>query len=210
MSSSSSEYLRRKLQRLPVTYGPATYGDASQRTAVIRYQNSKPPHPTLTKSTKPSCCSGVPSGGPYNSRNGDGQQQQWSLDGLIASRVHCSPLAPGFTVAGCCDPERDADRVAGIHYDASGIPVTAAYRGKKSPCCEFNATLASIAAIEDRCSCALNPATRLNTLLANDMPRDPIPFHPAMKDCCVHPTELCTCCGADGITHFCNLGGVKY
>ena len=215
MSSSSSEYLRRKLQQRPVTYGPSIYGDASQRTAVLRYRNSKPPLPTLTKSTNPMCCSHlpwhssndqVPSGGPYNGRNGDGQQQEWSVDGLIASRVCCAPLSPGFTVAGCCAP----DRVAGIHYDASGIPVTAAYIGSKGPCCGFTATLASIAKVEDLCSCALNPAIRLNTLLANDMPLDPIPFHPAQKGCCVHPVIGCTCCGADGITHACDQGGVKY
>ena len=59
MSSSASEYLRRKLQSLPKTYGPSVYGDASQRTAVIRYRASNHPGPTLTASTAPSCCTSL-------------------------------------------------------------------------------------------------------------------------------------------------------
>ena len=208
MSSSASEYLRRKLQSLPKTYGPSVYGDASQRTAVIRYRASNHPGPTLTASTAPSCCTSlnwhssavrVPAGGPYNGRNGDGQQQEWSVDGLIASRVCCAPLAGTITVPGCCPP----DKVAGIYYDAAGVPVTAAYQGSTLKCCGFQATLATINQAEEpsRCSCAVDPATRLNTTLANDMPRDPLPFPPAMKPCCVHPSVPCQdnpCCDEDG------------
>jgi hypothetical protein len=202
MSSSASEYLRRKLQALPRTYGPSTYGDASQRTAVLRYRNTDNPTPTLTESTTPSCCGGVPSGGPYNRRNGDGQQQVWSAEGLIASRVCCISLSETITVPGCCPAY---NKVAGVHYDpVTNLPVTAAYKGAKLTCrgC-YQATLASIKKVQDpfRCSCALDPATRVNTLLANDMPIATIPLPPATKACCVPPSFPCPenpCCDADG------------
>lgn len=199
------------MQALPRTYGPSTYGDASQRTAVLRYRNSKAPLPTLTTSTSPSCCTSlnwhssavrVPAGGPYNGRNGDGQQQEWSVDGLIASRVCCAPLSGVITVPGCCPPD---SKVAGIHYDAAGIPITAAYKGTKK-CCGFQATLDTIKQAQEpsRCSCAVDPNTHLNTLLANDMPIAEIPVPPAFKPCCVPPTFPCTCCGADGVTRYCD------
>ena len=190
MSSSYSEYLRRKMAVLPRTYGPAVYGDASQRTAVMRYRNSKPPRPTLTTSTKPSCCGKVPSGGPYNGRNGDGQQQEWSVDGLIASRACCAPLAGTITVPGCCPPARPA----GIYYDAAGIPLTAAYQGARLKCCDYQATLSTIPAPD--CSCAINPNTRVNTATANDMPIVPPNYH-TMKECCIPPVFPCPenpCC----------------
>ena len=214
MSSSASEYLRRKMQALPRTYGPATYGDASQRTAVVRYRASRKSCTSLTTSTSPSCCTSlnwhssavrVPAGGPYNGRNGDGQQQEWSIDGLIASRVSCAPLAGAITVPGCCPP----DRPAGIYYDASDIPMTAAYQGARLKCCEFNATLATIKKVQDPsgCSCAVDPNTHLNTLLANNMPRNPDPpYYNTTKPCCVHPafpTVPCPtnpCCDEDEST----------
>jgi len=204
MSSSSSEYLRRKIQALPRTYGPSIYGDASQRTAVLRYRNSKNPVPTLTTSTTPSCCKTlhwhssevrVPSGGPYNGRNGDGQQQEWSTDGLRDSRVCCAPLSGTITVPGCCSP----DRVAGITYDAEGVPMTAAYQGGRLPCCGIQATLSTIPGPD--CSCAVDPATRVDTTTANNMPIAEIPVPPAMKPCCVQPEPVIIpnpCCDEDG------------
>ena len=200
MSSSASEYLRRKMQVLPRTYGPSVYGDASQRTAVVRYRASRKPCATLTTSTSPSCCGRVPAGGPYNGRNGDGQQQEWSVDGLIASRVGCAPLSGAITVPGCCPPDY---KVAGIHYDAADIPITAAYQGTKK-CCGFQATLDTIKQAQEpsRCSCAVDPNTHLNTLLANDMPINPDPpYYNTTKPCCVHPTFPCPtnpCCDEDG------------
>ena len=202
MSSSASEYLRRKMQALPRTYGPSIYGDASQRTAVLRYRNSRNPTPDLTKSTTPSCCDSVPTGGPYRGKNGDGQQQEWSVDGLIASRVCCAPLSKSITIPGCCPPDR---KVAGIFYDASGVPITAAYQGAKK-CCDFQATLDTIKKAQEpsRCSCAVDQKTHINTLLANDVPIEKIPVPPAFKPCCVPPVYPCTCCGADGLTHTCD------
>lgn len=200
MSSSASEYLRRKLQALPRTYGPAIYGDASQRTAVVRYRASRKPCATLTTSTSPSCCTSlnwhssavrVPAGGPYNGRNGDGQQQEWSVDGLIASRVGCAPLAGAITVPGCCPPESKPDhKVAGVYYDADEVPMTAAYQGARLKCPPFNGTMQSVidnVSDPSKCSCAVNRQTHINTLLANDVPNDEIPVSPAATPCCIHP-----------------------
>jgi len=218
MSSSSGEYLRRKMAAMPKTLGPAVYGDSSQRTYVVRMRNTPTPTtrgPTLTKSTEPSCCKGRPAGGPYNNRNGDGQQQEWSTESLLASRVNfCEPLPGRKEIPGCCPPPYPypRDRPAGIFYDTSGIPMTAAYQGAKSKCCKFQATLASIAKVQEpsRCACATDPSTRINTLLANNMPNDEIPFPPAQKPCCTRTYVLCTCCGADNKSHFCYQDGTKY
>jgi hypothetical protein len=201
MSSSASEYLRRKLQALPRTYGPAIYGDASQRTAVVRYRASAKSCPQLPASIKSSCCTG---GGPYNGKNGDGQQQEWSVDGLIASRVGCAPLSGTITIpkeprvkTDCCPP----DRPAGIYYDADGVPVTAAYQGTKIQwcyndqgnkviCCPFHGTMQSVIDnVRDpsKCSCAVDRKTNINTLLANDVPNEKIPVPPVATPCCVHP-----------------------
>jgi len=197
MSSSYGEYLRRKVAALPKVYGPSKYGDESVRTSVVRYRNSKPPLPTITASTTPNCSQGlhwhstdfkVPTGGPYNGRNGDGQQQEWSVDGLIASRVCCAPLSGTITVP-CCTP----DRPSGIYYDAAGLSLTRGYQGATPSCCGYQSTLSTIPSNR---SCCVNPVTRQDTLAADDMPRSPLPYPPATKACCHYDFKECPdpCC----------------
>jgi len=212
--SSYGEYLRRKLATLPKTYGPSKYGDESLRTSVTRYDNSKPPLPTLTTSTTPACCKtlhwrstnySVPSGGPYNGRNGDGQQQEWSVDGLISSRVCCAQTS-GYITVGCCSP----DRPSGIYYDASGNPLTLAYQGAKSPCCGFQSTRKTIATLLPDCSCAIDPSVRQDILAANNMPIEEIPVVPATKECCHYSYTECTCCDANHVTQYSDANGYTY
>lgn len=200
--SSYGEYLRRKMASLPKTYGPSRYGDESLRTSVTRFNNTKPPLPTLTSSTRAECCSSlhwrsadysVPRGGPYNGRNGDGQQQEWSVDRLISSRVCCAKTS-GYITVDCCTP----DRPSGIYYDASGVPLTLAYQGSKPSCCNFQATRAT--ALPQDCSCAVDPATRQDTLAANDMPRSPLPYEYPQKEGCHYTYVVCVdnCCDENG------------
>jgi hypothetical protein len=220
--SSYGEYLRRKVATLPKVYGPSHYGDESLRTSVARYKNSQPPLPTLTTSTRPNCCTKslhwrstnyrLPSGGPYNARNGNGQQQEWSVDGLISSRAPacllCDEPARAITVSGCgriCAPDQSVpcctpDRPSGIYYDASGNSLTKAYQGAKASCCGFQATRETIKALLPDCSCAIDPATRQDTLAADDMPRSPIPYEYPQKECCHYNYHECTnpCCDEDG------------
>jgi hypothetical protein len=181
MSSSSSEYLRRKMAAKPRYIGPAVYGDASQKTYVLRMSTINPSEPTLTVSTNPSCCTGRPTGGPYNSRNGDGQQQEWSTESLMASRVNlCEPLPGGKLINGCnlINSGCGVAKPAGVYYDAAGIPMTAAYQGAKLKCCGFQATLETTKLVQGspKCFCGLDHSTRLDTLLANNMPNNEIPF----------------------------------
>ena len=205
--SSYGEYLRRKLATLPKTYGPSKYGDESLRTSVTRYNNTQPPLPTLTTSTSPNCCKEslhwrssnyrVPSGGPYNGRNGDGQQQEWSVDGLISSRICCPKTSDDYITSSCCSP----DRPSGIYYDASGAPLTLAYQGTKQSCCGFQATRKTIAVLLPNCSCAVDPATRQDTLAADNMPKNPIPYEYPQKECCHYTYKECPsnpCCDEDG------------
>ena len=200
--SSYGEYLRRKVAALPKTYGPSKYGDESLRTSVTRFNNTKPPLPTLTTSTRSACCNSlhwrsvdykVPSGGPYNGRNGDGQQQEWSVDRLISSRICCAKTS-GYITVECCT----RDRPSGIYYDASGAPLTLANQGSKPSCCGFQATRAT--ALPRDCSCAVDPATRQDTLAADNMPRNPLPYEFPQKECCHYRYYECTnpCCDEDG------------
>jgi hypothetical protein len=203
--SSYGEYLRRKLAVLPKTYGPSKYGDESLRTSVTRYNNTQPPLPTLTTSTSPNCCKEslhwrssnyrVPSGGPYNSRNGDGQQQEWSVDGLISSRLCCAQTSDYIT-SSCCTP----DRPSGIYYDASGTPLTLAYQGTKASCCGFQGTRKTTAVLLPNCSCAVDTATRQDTLAADNMPKDPLPYEFPQKECCHYTYTECPdpCCDEEG------------
>lgn len=189
---------------MPKTYGPSRYGDESLRTSVTRFNNTKPPLPTPEVSTTPECCNSlhwrsvdynIPKGGPYNGRNGDGQQQEWSVDRLISSRVCCTKPS-GYITVDCCSP----DRPSGIYYDASGAPLTLAYQGSKASCCGFQATRETTAALLPDCSCAVDPATRQDTLAANNMPRDAIPYKVPQKEGCHYTYVVCVdnCCDDDG------------
>jgi len=211
--SSYGEYLRRKVAGLPKTYGPSRYGDESLRTTVTRFNHSQRPSTAyrdetllttapVTNPTQPTCCDTlhwrstdykVPSGGPYNGRNGDGQQQEWSVDAIISSRVCCAKTS-GYITVGCCTP----DRPSGIYYDASGNSLTKAYQGSKPSCCGFQGTRAT--ALPRDCSCAVDPTSRQDTLAANDMPKSPLPYEVPQKACCYYTYKECgdNCCDEDG------------
>lgn len=188
-----SEYLRRKLESLPKTYGPARLGDESMKTMVARYKASAGcvTQPALAA---PTCCQGDkltwrqngggrPAGGPYV-RIGAGQQQEYGSYDSVRDRAAGQAICGGglnsaYHTEECCPQESTPE----IPRTVAGIPTdptlkAAALQGHTS-CCPF-LTAARPAGPTD-CECQVG---RMNTLWANDMPTDRI-IPPAEKPCCV-------------------------
>lgn len=199
-----SEYLRRKMESLPVVIGPARYGDESTRIMVSRYRSSgvvgARRGPGAGAPPSRACCGptpywrsggGRPDNGPWP-REGDGQQQEWSRDGLTAAAARCA-ICPtglaGYVIKPCCPQESTVE----IPRDAAGKPTDpskkpAAYKGR-STCCP-----APPAILEPSC-CDKSGPGRIRTLLANDMPVASIPLAPAERPrCCAAPAPHCDCC----------------
>lgn len=80
---SYSEYLRGKMERMPVVLGPSRYGDESTKIMVTRYKSSirKPMGPT-----NPSTCCIV-----------RGKQQLGSSEFVVASKAGCAVCAAGLS-----------------------------------------------------------------------------------------------------------------
>lgn len=171
-----SEYLRRKMESMPVVYGPARLGDESLRTAVSRYKASAR---CGTRAMPPSvitCCRVV------GTKPGDGQQQEWSREGITnraAGRAICRVGRVGYVYKDCCPQESTVE----IPRDASGNPTDptakpAAYKGKVTCCPAVGPPLYMLPP-----TCCKPPGT-IDTLLANDMPADQIPFPVPQPRCC--------------------------
>lgn len=171
-----SEYLRRKMESLPVVYGPPQLKDESLRTAVSRYKASArcARGPTLASVT--TCCRVV------GTKPGDGQQQVWSREALTdraAGRAICGTGRVGYVYKDCCPQESTVE----IPRDASGNPTNpetkpAAYKGTET-CCP--ATGPPQYMLEPTCC---KPPGTIDTLWANDMPADQIPYPVPVPRCC--------------------------
>jgi hypothetical protein len=205
-----SEYLRRKLESLPVVMGPSRYGDESTRIMVARYKSSgvvgARRGPGATPPPSRACCGptpywrsggGRPDNGPWP-REGDGQQQEWSRNGLTAAAARCA-ICPtglaGYVIKPCCPQESTVE----IPRDATGHPTDptkkpAAYKGRET-CCPARGP--PLYELEPKC-CDKSGPGRIRTLLANDMPVAEIPVVPAEppRCCapCANPCGTCTCC----------------
>jgi hypothetical protein len=210
-----SEYLRRKLESLPVVYGPSRYGDESTRIMAARYKASvrRP-----GQATDPKCCTGPtpywrsgggrPDAGPFR-RAGDGQQQVWSSEFVAASAAGCAVCTAGkagYIYKECCPPEPTPE--APLNPATKAL----ALRGKETCCPVVGPTLQSL---PPDCSCAVRPTRvvfppecsceegetecyciipgRQNTLAANDMPSKLIPY-PARETSCTRCGILIPVC----------------
>jgi hypothetical protein len=202
-----SEYLRRKMESLPQTFGPARLGDESMRIMVARYRSSgivaARRGPSFPAPPSRACCGptptwrsggGRPDNGPFP-REGDGQQQEWSRDGLTAAAAGCAVCKVGrvgYVEKACCPQESTVE----IPRDAAGRPTDprlkpAAYKGR-STCCGVRG--APLYELEPKC-CTTSGPGRIRTLLANDMPVAEIPVIPAEPPrCCARRSAPCTCC----------------
>ena len=194
-----SEYLRRKLERLPVVYGPSRLGDESMRIMETRFKASvrrpvgPPPVTTCCRGPTPYWRSGGgrPDVGPYP-RVADGQQQEWSSEGVVSSKAGCAVCSAGragYIFKACCPPEPTPE--------ARLDPSKKAYalRGKVTCCPVVGPTLQSL---PPDCGCAKRSAAgRQNTLLANNMPSDKIPYPVPIRNCRTCPpidtTGVCVC-----------------
>lgn len=200
-----SEYLRRKMEQLPVVYGPSKYADESTRIMAARYKASirrpvgEPIVSTCCRGPTPYWRSGGgrPDAGPYP-RAANGQQQMWSSEFIAASAAGCAVCKAGkagYVYKACCPPESipEAPR-----NPVTGAPEperkALAYKGKETCCPVVGPTLQSL---PPDCSCAVGPG-RQNTLLANDMPSDEIPYPVPIRNCkrCAIVTTTTDCdCG---------------
>ena len=192
-----SEYLRRKLERLPVVYGPSRLGDESMRIMETRFKASvrRPvgPPPVTT------CCSGPtpywrsgggrPDVGPYP-RAADGQQQEWSSEGVVSSKAGCAVCSAGragYIFKACCPPEPTPEAPLDPTRKAMAL------RGKVTCCPVVGPTLQSL---PPDCGCTVG-AGRQNTMLANNMPSDKIPYPVPIRNCRTCPpidtTVVCVC-----------------
>jgi hypothetical protein len=187
-----SEYLRRKLERIPSVIGPARPGDESMRIMEVRFKASirrapvQPPVETCCRGPTPYWRSGGgrPDTGPYP-RAADGQQQIWSSEFIAASRAGCAICAvgrPETIVKPCCplDPEPEPERAKPL-----------ALQGKQTCCPAVGDPFPAL-----DCSCELSPG-HINTLLANDMPSDNIPYPVPIRNCrrCSMVIDECECGG---------------
>lgn len=181
-----SEYLRRKLERLPVVYGPSRPGDESMRIMERRFKASvrRPVGPPVSTT----CCRGPtpywrsgggrPDVGPYP-RAADGQQQEWSSEGTVSSKAGCAICSAGRAgyvyKEACCSPEPTPEAPLDPKTKALAL------RGKET-CCPFVGP--KLQSLPPDCSCALRSAAgRQNTLWANDMPSDKIPYPVPIRNC---------------------------
>lgn len=187
-----SEYLRRKLESLPVVYGPPRLGDESTRTWAARFKASADCGRRTTPASVTTCCRVV------GTKPGDGQQQEWSRDAITmraAGRAICGTGRVGYIYKDCCPQESTVE----IPRDASGNPTDptakpAAYKGKTT-CCP--ATGPPLYMLEPTCC---KPPGTINTLLANDMPANQIPYPVPLPACCssVIPVPPNPCCDENG------------
>ena len=179
-----SEYLRRKKESLPVVYGPPRLGDESLRIAVARYKASARCGPATGPTSVTTCCRVV------GTRPGDGQQQEWSSAGLVnraAGRAICGTGPVGYVYKPCCPQESTVEQprdASGNLTDPTAKP--AAYKGAVT-CCPV--TGPPLYMLEPTCC---KPPGTMNTLLANDMPTNEIPFIAPAPSCC-RPTAIPEC-----------------
>lgn len=166
-----SEYLRRKLERLPKVLGPARYGDESLKTTAVRYRSSVrrpvviPAADTCCRGPTPYWRSGggLPDSGPFG-RIGAGQQQERSSEFIAASAAGCSICRvglPGAVTIPCCPEEPE---------DLTQKPL--ALQGKQT-CCPVVGYAPQT--LPPNCSCSPREG-HIDTLWANDMPSDKIPY----------------------------------
>jgi len=164
---SHSEYLRRKVEALPKYYGPSRLGDESLKTQVRRYRASGVPTVSTGPAPSATCCRHAP-----YPRCGDGQQQQWSVDAVIARAAHCAVCRPGAEpAAGVWVP---AQGVCCVPRDTSGNPIAAAGHGRG---CIGRCPSPSppLKMLEPAC-CSTTEGVRLvNTVYATGIPADSIP-----------------------------------
>jgi len=168
---SHSEYLRRKVEALPKYYGPSRLGDESLKTQVRRYRASGAPTVSTGPAPLATCCRHAP-----YPRCGDGQQQQWSVDAVIARAAHCAVCRPGAEPAAgvwvpaegvCCAVAPDVPR------DGAGNPIAAAGHGRTT-CCP--ATGPPLQMLDPTCCSTTPEGVRLvNTVYATGIPADSIP-----------------------------------
>jgi hypothetical protein len=186
-----SEYLRRKMESLPVVHGPPQLKDESLRTATSRYRASARCGAGVTPAFVTTCC------GVVGTKPGDGQRQEWSRESITnraAGRAICGAGRVGYVYKGCCPPESTVEQPR----DASGalVPETkpAAYKGKVTCCPAVGPPLYMLPP-----TCCKPPGT-INTLLANDMPADRIPFPVPLSACCPSTIPTCPnpCCDENG------------
>lgn len=173
---SHAEYLRKKVERMPKVIGPARYGDESTKTTVVRYRASirRP----MTEMAADTCCrgpkpywrsgGGLPASGPFG-RIGAGQQQERSSEFVVSSKAGCAVCRvglPGKITIPCCPPEPVAT-----------LPL--ALQGKQT-CCPYVGVAPQT--LPPNCSCGRSPGN-IDTLWANDMPSDMIPY-PVPESAC--------------------------
>ena len=189
-----SEYLRRKLQRIPTVIGPARPGDESMRIMEARFKASVRRAPTTPVAE--TCCRGPtpywrsgggrPDAPPYP-RVADGQQQEWSSEFIAASKAGCAICStgrPGYVITPCCPVEPTPEAPLDLSRKALAL------QGKKTCCPAVGNPVPPI-----DCSCALRPG-HINTLWANDMPSDKIPYPVPIRDCKRCPIFVdCECGG---------------
>lgn len=164
MTASSSEYLRRKMDAATKVVAPRPIGDASVLTQIRRYRASKPVAP---KEPVTDCCR------VYPGRIGDGQQQIWSSEGVLAAVAGC---------AVCSDPPqiiRDIDCCP--YTEPTTKPL--ALQGSQSGCCPFNGGLPPTT---PECCCA----GKTNTWWANCITPGTIVPVPGCTTC---PPPIPTC-----------------
>lgn len=182
-----SEYLRRKMERLPIVIAPARPGDESQRIMETRFKASirRAPGPRPVET----CCRGPtpywrsgggrPDTGPYP-RAGDGQQQVWSSEFIAASKAGCAICAvgrPGTIVKPCCPAEPEGVKPLAL-------------QGKQT-CCGVTGVMSPL----PDCSCGLQPG-HINTWWANDVPSDKIPYPVPIRNCArcrINVGDECDC-----------------
>ena len=192
---SYSEYLRRKTESLPKYYGVPRLGDESTRIDATRYKAAAPPGGVAARrdpatSARHTCCDG--SAGPYH-REGDGQQQEWTRDGITAAAAGCAICGAGRPAAvsiPCCPQESTVE----IPRDASGNPTDPrlkpeAYKGRVTCPPFFGPPVSSLPP-----NCCDRPAPgHINTLAANNVPADRIPVPPGWGPRCC-PVATCSVC----------------
>lgn len=182
---SHSEWLRRKVEAMPKWYGPARLGDESLKTQVRRFRAAGAP--TVSTGAAPSGCCSRP---PYP-RLGDGQQQVWSVDAVIARAAHCAvcgsitPTESFRVPASCCIVVPDVPR------DAAGNPLARAGHGRTT-CCP--ATGPPLQELPPTCCSTTPEGVRLvNTVYATGIPADSIPPLPKGQDAFAIP-RTCKAC----------------
>lgn len=181
---------------MPQVFGPAQLGDESTRIMTARYKASVRPRPDAAAAAA-RCCRGPtpywrsgggrPDAGPFV-RAGAGQQQEWSSEFLAASAAGCAICSVGrvgYVHKECCEPEPTAEMPLDLSTKAYAL------RGKVTCCPVVGPTLQSL---PPDCRCATEPG-RMNTLLANNLPVNMIPYPVPEATCsrCGIISSECTC-----------------